>query len=344
MFRMLVDTCVWLDLAKDQRQLPLLDVIDEMVRLNMLNFIVPRIVLDEFHRNKERVAKESLKGLSAHFKQVRDAVNRVGGEKKEVTAVLAHLDEVNHKLPLMGGTALETLDRIEKLLNRSQIIEPSDSVTLKAATRAIEKKAPFHRERNSIGDAIIIETYAQCVKDKSATGTRFAFVTHNKNDFSTEHGNQKLPHPDLSNLFSRIKSLYFINLAEALRRIDPTHITDYMLELSWNQEPRGYQEITNATSLLRNQVWYNRHWNLRAGVQEGTIKIVEKETDADRKGRRETVQRNIWEGALAAAKRVERQYGKKNLGPWDDFEWGMINGKLSALNWVMGEEWDMLDT
>ena len=79
-------------------------------------------------------------------------------------------------------------------------------------------------------------------------------------------------------------------------------------------------------------------------MKEGKIKIVEKETDADREGERETVQRDIWEGALAAAKRVERRYGKQNLGPWDDFEWGMINGKLSALNWVMGEDWDMLDT
>lgn len=26
-------------------------------------------------------------------------------------------------------------------------------------------------------------------------------------------------------------------------------------------------------------------------------------------------------------------YPKKNLGPWDGFEWGMIIGKLPALRW-----------
>jgi hypothetical protein len=58
MFKMLIDTCVWLDVAKDRSQLPLLDVIDEMIRLDMLTLIIPRAVLDEFKRNKERVAQE----------------------------------------------------------------------------------------------------------------------------------------------------------------------------------------------------------------------------------------------------------------------------------------------
>jgi hypothetical protein len=83
---------------------------------------------------------------------------------------------------------------------------------------------------------------------------------------------------------------------------------------------------------------------LRIGVQEGRIKVVEKETYPRCLGAPETVQRDVWKGALKAAARVERRYGKKNLGPWDDFEWGMINGKLSALRWVLGDDWDMLDT
>ena len=344
MFRMLIDTCVWLDLAKNPKQVSILGVVEELLRQGMLSLIVPRIALDEFQRNRERVSKESAKSLSAHFRVVKDAVGKAGGDKEKMRDVLSHLDDVDHRIPIIGGEAVGTLDRIEKLLTMGPIIETSETVRLRSAQRAIDKKAPFHHDKNSMADAILIETYSECLRDKAAAGVRFAFVTHNKRDFSIENGNHKMPHPDFANLFSRIKSLYFINLAEALRRVDPLLVTDIMLEQSWSQEPRGLTEILEAEDLLFHQVWYNRHWNLRIGVEEGKIKVVDKETYPRPSGAMETIQRDIWKGALKAARRTERRYGKKNLGPWDDFEWGMINGKLSALRWLLGDEWDMLDT
>lgn len=48
--------------------------------------------------------------------------------------------------------------------------------------------------------------------------------------------------------------------------------------------------------------------------------------------------------AETAARKTEREVGIEDLGPWSDFEWGMMNGKLSALRWVMGDDRDMLDT
>jgi hypothetical protein len=59
---MLIDTCVWLDLAKNPKQIPALGVLEELARLGMISIIVPRLVLDEFQRNRERIAKESANG------------------------------------------------------------------------------------------------------------------------------------------------------------------------------------------------------------------------------------------------------------------------------------------
>ncbi len=85
---------------------------------------------------------------------------------------------------------------------------------------------------------------------------------------------------------------------------------------------------SDAAHLLWNQIWYNRHLYFRA-LQE---------QEAAKEGREPAI------AGADAAKRVEKEFGIENLGPWTDFEWGMIKGKLSALNWLMGEEWYMLDT
>ena len=41
---------------------------------------------------------------------------------------------------------------------------------------------------------------------------------------------------------------------------------------------------------------------------------------------------------------VPPTYSEEELGPYAHFEWGMINGKLSALRWVLGCARDSLDT
>ncbi len=133
MFKMLVDTCVWLDVAKDTKQDAILGVVEELVRHAELELIVPRIVLDEFKRNRDRVERESAKSLSGHFRVVRDALGRAGGQERKLKAVIAHLDDAGHKLPLIGGQARARLDRIQKLLEQSPIHEASDAAMLAAA-------------------------------------------------------------------------------------------------------------------------------------------------------------------------------------------------------------------
>ena len=339
MFKILIDTCVWLDLAKDPNQQPLLDILEELIDEKKVSLIVPRTIVTEFHRNKDRIIKESGQSLSGTFKRVKEAVGKFSDPKKR-KKILEHLDDIDHKIPLLGEAATESVTRITKLLSKSTIIEATPDIKLKAAQRAIDKKAPFHRQRNSIEDAIIIETYISILKDKS----RFIFITHNVKDFSVSQGDVNLPHPDIASSFSKIKSLYFIKLSDALHRIEPSRISERMREQEFIEEPRTLTEIGRSIGELIDKVWYNRHQNLKYKIEKGLIKVVPKDTPFDPKTNSRVIRRDILDGALKSAKRVEKLYGLDELGPWDDFEWGMINGKLSALRWVLGDDWDMLDT
>jgi hypothetical protein len=341
LFKVLIDTCVWLDLAKDYQRQALLGVLEELVRQNRVEIILPRTVLDEFTRNRARVAEESGRSLSGVLKRAKEAVNRLGDAKRKRIA-LELLNDVDYKIPSLGEAAQDTLDRIDKIFSKSAIIETSAEVKLRAAQRGIERRAPFHRQRNGIDDAILIETYAGFAK-AAAAGGRLAFVTHNTKDFSQPGANEKLPHADIAELFSKIKSRYYINLAEALRRVEPALVSELMVEQDWAQEPRRIGEISDAISELLDKVWYNRHQVRLEKIESGEIKLVEKETYPVTYPE-STCRRDIWQGARESARRLEKKHGLKNLGPWDDFEWGMLNGKLSALRWVLGDEWDMLDT
>jgi hypothetical protein len=343
-FNVLIDSCVWLDLGKDYGQRPLLEALEELLEHQQIALILPRTVLDEFARNKARVIKESSRSLSSTIKRVKEVVGKFG-DPKQTKMVLDHLNDVDHKLPTLGENAIEAFGRVEAIFAKAAIIETTDAVKLRAAQRAIENKAPFHHEgKNSINDAILIESYIDFVAAHKKAGNRFAFVTHNVKDFSQSGADNRLPHLDVALNFSKIKSLYFTSLRDALQRIEPALLSDLMFVQEWPEEPRRLTEIVEAIDELVTKVWYNRHQVRREKIEDGTTKIVEKETFPVKDHATRPIQRDIWEGALKAAAEVEKRFGLDNLGPWNDFEWGMLNGKLSALRWVLGDEWDMLDT
>jgi hypothetical protein len=85
------------------------------------------------------------------------------------------------------------------------------------------------------------------------------------------------------------------------------------------------REILEVIQELADLVFYNCH---QFHVEMG--------------GRKKIVGLKVWEDAVKSAADMKRRYGRKNLGPWTDFEWGMMNGKLAALRWVLGEPWDPL--
>jgi len=79
------------------------------------------------------------------------------------------------------------------------------------------------------------------------------------------------------------------------------------------------------------KVWWNRHkcWIERLESGEETL---------------DPKQVPLLDRAKDAAVKIEEKYGLENLG-WNDVDWGILQGKLSATAWIMGSEWEeSLDT
>lgn len=342
---LLIDTCVWLDLAKDYRQLPILDALLAMKNAGSLEIILPEIVAEEFNRNKDRIIADSKRSLSSHFKLVRDAVLKFAQEDGRDAALLK-LNEVDHRIAIGGEAVNDAIELIEKIFASTNRIALTNTVKARAADRAIAKIAPFHRQRNGIDDAILIETYIDALAVRVSADDVYGFVTHNIHDFSDRGSDTRLPHPDLAAIFNNGNARYATSLGSLLGEFAEDLLEEIKFEREFNQEPRKLSELLEAEHRLFKQVWYNRHWNLRVSIERGKHKLVSSEEwrKLPPKKRHDTTIDTIWKGALASAKRTEDELGPDGIGPWTDFEWGMINGKLSAIRWMLGDDWDMLDT
>lgn len=95
---------------------------------------------------------------------------------------------------------------------------------------------------------------------------------------------------------------------------------------------RNDKSILGMYDELWEKVWYNRHMVRLQKIEAGEIELTE-------------MDKNLLKGNMERYREIEEMSGGKENLRWDDFEWGLLSGRLSALAWVMGSEWeDSLDT
>jgi len=92
---------------------------------------------------------------------------------------------------------------------------------------------------------------------------------------------------------------------------------------------RPLREILAAEREFFDRVWYVRKLVYEERIEEGKEAPPSPE---------------LRERMHAAMHALEERYGAENVVYESDWDWGFVNGKLSALRWVLGAEWDFLDT
>lgn len=158
-------------------------------------------------------------------------------------------------------------------------------------------------------------------------------LLRNSDDFSLPQGDKRLPHPDLTDMFGHEGSSFGLGV-DGLNAILLDHFGEEIEELfeesDFEEEPRRLDEIAGAEHELFDRIWHHRSLQHEYRlIDQGDDKEVERLLEIAEPGRR----------------RVEATYTEPgHLGPYTDFELGMLNGKFSALRWVLGSEWDFLDT
>ena len=330
MLRLFIDTSTWLDLAGRRTGQQWIVPLRVLKHQGGLELLVSSVVVEEFDRNRMRSEAAVTTRVLDRLRQLRRELREYAGERHEQI----WLAETAQHIPLVNAMAPQNHREIDELLRSGSTVEPTDLEYARAVQRGLDRRAPFTAEKNSTADALIIETYASQIA-LANTDDVYAFVTSNHKDFSLPNGDHRLPHPDLADLFDGVRS-HYIYQVEGLHELLVDQLGDEYLQeyhevefLIDDEEPRTLAEIIEAAAEYFDRVWY--------------VRSIAMEDDRP-------IPDDIRAGMMAARERVETTYGRdelwKPIGPGHDEAWqyGYISGKLATLRWVLGSEWDFLDT
>jgi hypothetical protein len=250
------------------------------------------------------------------------------------------LEETRQHIPLVNAMTPQNFREIAELLRNGKTLTPTDVEYARVVQRGLDKKAPFGFDKNSVADALLIELYSSQL-EQADPGDVYCFVTSNHRDFSMPNGDHRQPHPDLADLFPDRHSRYIYQI-EGLHSTLLDYFGDEFLEeyeevefLINEEEPRTLTEILEAEAEFFEKVAYVRF-----------VVRADKECAKYPEG----IQEEKFKEMLASRADIESKYGHDELweaiGPGHDEAWkyGYISGKLATLRWVLGSEWDFLDT
>lgn len=227
---LMLDTCVWWNLSTDHKEKTILTILDRLIKEDRIRLIVPDIVKDEIHRNREKIINELALTYKSYSKHAKQLGKIFGVDNSEYVKTI---DEIDAKIENIPNEIVTNLTIVNSIFNHKNTIpiNINDEVKNRVIIRGITKKAPFLKSKNSTADAIIAEEFRVTSSNLfSLDASWIAFVTNNKSDFSDPR-NPTRSHPDLQDCLGfdpRIE--YSINIADLINKIQSGAISNEVVE------------------------------------------------------------------------------------------------------------------
>lgn len=124
MLHLLVDTSTWLDLSKRRDGQKWIVAIRVLVHRHEIELLVPRVVVDEFERNRERVEASMTASVAQRFKLMKQDLGDYGGTDYEQAVQV--VDDLAHEVPLIDAMTTRNFDEVLELLRGGRAVEASD--------------------------------------------------------------------------------------------------------------------------------------------------------------------------------------------------------------------------
>ena len=238
MIYLIFDTNIWIYFAEGQHPFVLNGILKK-VKSGEIIVLVNEEIIKEWDRNKvkslDKIKKELIKQIQYSKELSTTLTGQDSIDFKNLT------DKISQKSTEFNQTIEERYKIVDDLIKKESTIVPiKDEHKLKVVEMALEQKAPFHKNKNSIADALILISSIDYLKKKTINNATpgsigandSIFISYNSEDFSkgTKGIDKNIIHPDLKSYLDTVGMVYernfgkVINLTEKMTR----QIDDYL--------------------------------------------------------------------------------------------------------------------
>jgi predicted nucleic acid-binding protein len=220
MTKLVLDTNIWIDLTKFNFH-DLLEKLKEFCENEEFEIVINDIIVKEWNRNRNNTVKYLTDSIKNEYKTALNLSNYMPEKQRnDYRSLLSLYNE--EKTRIIG--AEEKVKEIEDFMFSCTLIKVTEEQKLFVSNLAIEKQAPFHKNKNNFNDALIMRNIAEYAKNEFPFNYDIIFVTNNTNDFVDEKTKQI--YSDLVFGLENIRIKNVSKLGEALK-LAPEVITDF---------------------------------------------------------------------------------------------------------------------